>query len=969
MKSYSLVFDLSYNTDLKYHLPKAYIVEKENDQFGYIAKHANAQTLKSYKIELNDKYQDLLTLCDKLSANSLFKKYNIKNRVAKPLQVLMTDTKAKKIISQHITVSLKKFLSLIDQTQIPLSINLKKNQTFDKHQVFFSEIVFVPKLYFYKKEDGVEYRLNLLEDKNEIMPCQEKFTILLDEPPYVVRNKTIHSLKYINANKLKPFLNKELIKIPKRNSVEYFDKFIKKVIKKAPIEAEGFDVITYNTCKSCILKPTTSIFSKVYLLELKFVYKNHNFLILDHSEKYIQINHDDQDEFTVFETIRNHDHEQKYIEILKSFGIEFLDTKLATFNSDIKNIDVYHNLSKLIGIKEDLKAKSIAIDFQLHRFKIYDKSSFISTHYQEKKDWFDVELTIQVGSYQFPFTSLISNLKSGERLYELPDASYFIIPLEWFSRYKSLIDLGKVEKNSISIQKNQFTLLEETEITIHEDISKDILPYQTTDDLKAKLRNYQKEGVNWLVKNYQMGFGSCLADDMGLGKTLQTLAYLDFVYTRFENDFTSALESNLQLDLFSSFEVKDKTLKALIVTPSSLTFNWQNESHKFCPHFSCLSYVGQNRHLQQDEISKADLVFTSYGTLLRDIEFLKTLTFNFLIIDESQQVKNRNSKIFKAINEIEAQHKVSLSGTPIENSLSDLWSQMQFINPNLLGSYNFFDNHFKKPIEKHKDEVKVKELKSLIDPYLLRRTKTEVANDLPELSEQMYYTELASEQAKLYEKEKSKVRNYILENKLSTESHQKKSFKLSILNALLKLRQLANHPKLIDMEASSGKFKDVSAYLETLRCAGQKTLIFSSFTSHLKIYTDWCDKQDIKYNLLTGKTKIKDREKEVNDFENNDDSLLFFISLKAGGTGLNLTKASYVVILDPWWNPFAELQAIGRAHRIGQTQKVNVVRFITKQTIEEKINSLQQSKKELSDSIIESQITEEIIHNINYILG
>jgi len=351
---------------------------------------------------------------------------------------------------------------------------------------------------------------------------------------------------------------------------------------------------------------------------------------------------------------------------------------------------------------------------------------------------------------------------------------------------------------------------------------------------------------------------------------------------------------------------------------------------------------------------------------LRDIEFLKSMSFNFIIIDESQQIKNRNSKIYKAINSIDAKHKVSLSGTPIENSLSDLWSQMQFINPNLLGNYPFFNSHFKKPIEKDKDEEKVNELKSLIDPYLLRRNKAEVAKDLPELAEQIYYTELAPEQAKLYEVEKSKVRNQIIESKINPEKN--KNAKLSILNALMKLRQLANHPKLIKNEAKSGKFADVSAYLETLLRSKHKTLVFSSFTTHLKIYTDWCDQNNIKYNLLTGQTKVKDREKEVDYFENNSDSLLFFISLKAGGTGLNLTSASYVIILDPWWNPFAELQAIGRAHRIGQKQNVNVVRFIAKETIEEKINTLQQTKRELADSVIESQITSEVMLNLDAIL-
>lgn len=969
MNDFCLVFDLSYHTDLKYHIPKALIAKKDKESIGYIAKNANPQTLNSYEIESNGISNDLLVLCDRLNPNTLHKKYNAKNRTPKSLKDLLNEVNSKKIIHQYIQALLKKFLNLIADSEIPLSINLEKSQRFEKCQVFFSDVALAPKLFFHKKEDYMEYRLSLFNKKKELIPIQEQFTILLNEPSYVLHNKTIHTLKHINANKLKPFFNKEVIQIPNRSSVEYFNKFIKKVIKKAPIEAEGFEVITYNTCKSCIIKPTTTIFNKVYFLELQFVYENHIFSILDTNKKHIKLNHDKDGEFTVFETKRNFKDEENYAQVLKDFGIEFMDSKLAGFNTDVNNPDIYHNISKLIEVKDKLKTKSIRLDLELHRLKISDNTSSISTQYQEKNDWFDVEMTIETGRFQFPFAHLVSHLKTGRRLYELPNGSHFLIPLEWFSRFNSLVNLGKREKNSVLIQKNQFTLLEETEIATEKEINKDIVAYQSTGNLKGKLRNYQKEGVNWLVKNYQMGLGSCLADDMGLGKTLQSLAYLDFVYSYFEGDFKEVDEQNIPSDLFSSLEVQDKRLKALIVSPSSLTFNWHNETQKFCPHFSSLRYVGSNRQTLQENIPKADLVFTSYGILLRDIEFLKTLSFNFLIIDESQQIKNRNSKIYKAINSIHAKHKVSLSGTPIENSLSDLWSQMQFINPNLLGNYRFFDNHFKKPIEKEKHQERLYELKSLINPYLLRRTKPEVAKDLPELSEQLYHVELASEQAKLYEKEKSKIRNHLLDIKLASENNQKKNFNLSILKALLKLRQLANHPKLIKEEAKSGKFEVVSTYLETLVQAQQKTLIFSSFTSHLKIYTDWCEEQNIHYNLLTGKTKPKDREKEVTDFENNDENMLFFISIKAGGTGLNLTKASYVLILDPWWNPFAELQAIGRAHRIGQTQKVNVVRFISKQTIEEKINQLQKSKKHLSESILESQISNEIFNHLDDILN
>lgn len=968
IKKHVLAFDLSYDELLRLHIPKGLIVEKNDDVLGYVLKSANVQTLNSYQIELDEVTSKLLSLSEKLHPNQIHKKYNVKNKRQRSLDVLLKDPSAKKVITQYIELCLERFLNTIAETTIPISIGLGKRQLFKKSQLFFSSVDLVPNLYFHKKEAVLDYHLSLLKGKKKLIPAQEKLIILVNEPPYVVHKNKIHALKYINANKIKPFLTKEVIEIPNTSSVAYFNKFIKNVIKKAPIEAEGFDVITFNDCVSCIIRPTTTILSKIYYLELFFEYKHHRFSIVNKEQKNIQLDYNDQSAFTVFETVRNQAQEEEFINILKDHGTHFLDNNLATFNTDVQNIDIFYNLSQLIEIKEQLESKSIAIDLQLNSFKINENTFKIASQYTEKKDWFDVTMTIKTGVFEFSFTDLVPHLKNGERLYELPDGSHFLIPIEWYSRYKVLVDLGNVKQGEIGIQKNQFTLLEDAGIIATNALDKDIITYQATRNIKATLRPYQIEGVNWMAHNYQKGFGSCLADDMGLGKTLQTLTFLDFVYSRFESDFMTSQAAVFPTDLFSAIKVQDKTLKALIVSPSSLTFNWHNEARKFCPHFSCLSYVGTDRQQHKREIPRTDLVFTSYGILLRDIEYFKKLEFNFIIIDESQQIKNRNSKIFKAINVIQAKHKVSLSGTPIENSLSDLWSQMQFINPNLLGNYPSFEKHFKKPIENEKDENQIKVLKSLIDPYLLRRTKSEVAKELPELTEQIFYTRLATEQKKLYEEEKSKVRNYIIERKLDLASNHKSTVKISVLNALMRLRQLANHPKLIDSDATSGKFEDVAAYLEILIKSKQKTLIFSSFSSHLKVYADWCNTHGIKYNLLTGKTKVTDREKEVADFENNEDSLLFLISLKAGGTGLNLTRASYVIILDPWWNPFAELQAIGRAHRIGQTQQVNVVRFITKETIEEKIHTLQQTKKALSDYLIESQITDEIINDIDRIL-
>lgn len=965
----ALVFDLSFDSILDSYIPSAFIVEQMDGVLLYSTKIANAKTIAEFNLELDSSEQQLLTICDKLTAKSILTKYKVKNKLAKSLEILVSEAKIKKIVSHFVSFSVESFFKIISNTNTPLAIDLNKKDVFHKQQVFFSNTILEPKLHFSKTPENIVYQLSLLENETELFPFQHHFKILLNEPSWITYNSKIYAINHINGNKLKPFLTKKEVIIPNKNSVEYFNKFIKNVIRKVPIDAEGFSVETNTNCKGCVLKPIFHLYHKVYLLELLFIYENCTFSNTEAKTKHITLSHNNLDEFTVHQTIRDKKEENKIVKTLEKFGFIFQNDGLATFNENLVEIDEYFNITSLLKIKDEIVSTEIAIDFELNTKKINTHISTIATNFSENKDWFDVEMIIEIESFKFPFSNIIPNLKSGNRLYELPDESIFLIPLEWFSKYKPLADFGKTQNNTIQIQKNQFTLLEETGITTENNsFTKEIIPYQTTGTINATLRKYQEEGVNWLVKNYQLGLGSCLADDMGLGKTIQSIAYLDFVYTHFESDFISIEETTNSIDLFSTNQpVSTKRLKALVVAPSSLTYNWFNETKKFAPHFTRLNYTGLDRKIKHKKLEKVDLVFTSYSSLLRDINLLKTLHFNFLIIDESQQIKNRNSKIYKAINTINATHKVSLSGTPIENSLSDLWSQMQFINPNLLNTYSFFDSHFKKPIEKVNDIQKIKELKSLINPYLLRRTKQEVAKDLPELSEQIFYSEMSNEQAKLYDNEKSIIRNYLIEKQFNN-GVEKSGSKISILNALSKLRQLANHPILIGETVASGKFIDASAYIETLLQAKQKTLVFSSYTSHLKIYTDWCDQNSIPYSLLTGNTNVKDREKEVANFQKGDSKLLFFISLKAGGVGLNLTKASYVILLDPWWNPFAEMQAIGRAHRIGQENQVNVVRFIAKDTIEEKINQLQNTKKDISNTIIENTIPDAVFSNIDSIL-
>ena len=572
-----------------------------------------------------------------------------------------------------------------------------------------------------------------------------------------------------------------------------------------------------------------------------------------------------------------------------------------------------------------------------------------------ENDWFDLHGQITVGTFSFPFLKLASYIRDDNRFYPLPDGTYFLIPLEWMTKYKGLVGFLKKKGEKLQLAKSQFTLLEELGLRADagEEDSLEEVDFSLSKQLKATLRPYQLEGVRWMARLNHNDLGACLADDMGLGKTLQTIAVL--LYAK-ENKLDSAsgeITEKKQLDLFEPAPDASflKALNALVVLPASLVFNWEREIKKFAPHLSIYKHRGPKRHRDIRLLNRFDMILTTYQTALRDIELLKGMEYEYIVLDESQQIKNKDSKVFKGINLLKARHKVSLSGTPIENSLSDLWSQMQFINPDLLGSFAFFKREFINPIEKGHDPDKKDRLRTLVKPYLLRRTKEEVASDLPPLTTKVFFSEMREEQRKLYEKEKSAVRNYLLEN---FEANDPK-YKIMVLQSLTKLRQLSNHPILIDdtFEKESGKFNDILAHWEVIRKGGHKVLIFSSFVKHLTLFKQYFEEQGSSFSWLTGKVSAKGREAQIDRFENDPEVGSFLISIKSGGTGLNLTAADYVFILDPWWNPTTEQQAIARAHRIGQKKSVIALKFITKNSIEEKILKLQEKKASLARDIIQ----------------
>ena len=365
-----------------------------------------------------------------------------------------------------------------------------------------------------------------------------------------------------------------------------------------------------------------------------------------------------------------------------------------------------------------------------------------------------------------------------------------------------------------------------------------------------------------------------------------------------------------------------------------------------------LNYTGVKRTKNVKRFVNYDLVLTSYGIVRQDIDILQEFHFNYIILDESQVIKNPDSNIAKAVKLLKSNSRLILTGTPIENTTMDLWSQMSFLNPGLLGGKSFFRSKFQVPIEKKSDESKTRKLFGIIKPFILRRNKSQVATDLPAKIESVRYCTMSPEQEEAYEKVKSQFRNEIMD-KIETGGMGKSQF--MILQGLTKLRQIANHPYMADPEydGDSGKLEDISYMLENALDKNHKVLVFSQYVKHLKIVVKYLEDQNIPFAYLDGSTK--DRQKEVERFQNDPDLKVFLISLKAGGLGLNLTQAEYVFLLDPWWNPAIEAQAIDRAHRIGQKNTVFTYRFITKNSVEEKILVLQENKKKLAQELITTE--------------
>jgi len=793
--------------------------------------------------------------------------------------------------------------------------------------------------FLFKYGERLTYTLMLMHKGNKLPLKNKPLDIVCNRPCVIILEGSLYFVNEIDGKKLIPFQDKEHMVIPVGMEEKYFSTFVRNTLRDFDAVTEGFSVANLEPAKRIELILEVGI-NQQPVWALWFWYNDQRIFHDSPVHRFVQYSVEEGKH--VFKRYqRDRAWEQKTIEKLNEVGFRSRDLKyyhLHQTPDGSAEKELYAAINYLNDIGDELRQEGIEVGQRLQK-RYYLGAMNLQLSSRETGEGFEMTGEVRFGSQGFSFLALRRHILEGNREFELHGDAVAVLPESWMARYRSLFEFGKVDGDKIHIHKQHFSMVEEPIRPFHAGTLDRLqklnevgsLPeIPLPDGLQAKLRKYQIEGFAWMWFLKQNGFGGCLADDMGLGKTIQAITLL-----------------------LAAKEQEEKKKTSLIIVPASLLHNWISECKRFAPGLKVYSYMGMQRNKSLNNLTYYDLVLSTYHTVRQDVESLAEFEFHYVILDESQMIKNPSSKLYQAMIELRAEHRMVLTGTPIENSLTDLWSQINFVNPGLLGTLSFFKRSFVQPIERKGDEDREDKLKELINPFILRRTKQQVARELPPVVEQVRYCSMSEAQRRLYEEERSLARNSILEN--LEEVGMERSTML-VLRALTRLRQIANHPALIGdyRDVDSGKFAEVYRDLESIISEGHKVLVFSSFVKHLELFRERLQSDGLAHAMLTGSHNQQQRRKAVKDFQRKNGCPLFLISLKAGGVGLNLTEADYVFILDPWWNPAAEIQALNRAHRIGQDKNVFVFRFISSDSIEEKIQSLQKRKQELSETFITS---------------
>ncbi|MBK7628003.1 MAG: DEAD/DEAH box helicase [Bacteroidales bacterium] len=903
---------------------------------------------------LTSEEREVVKIINEYSDRNLFKLFS-KDKTVKDFIEKVTPEKIESFIRPYIERRIYKCLTISRDENIPVCYQKTKTATLHtEDRLVLSADFASPVFRFTRDEEQTTYNLSLDAGgkKLDMKKCQ--IDILCMSPCLIREDHRIFFVADVDGSKIKPFLLKDNIIIPRKTEAKYFGTFVLNAVNNFKVEGSGFEIIRISPVKEAVINIETGLRGFPVLI-LQYNYQG-NKIYANESQVNFTIFEKKGDNYIFSKYQRDFEWEKRCRESLGELGF-FSDDDIhfvpLTQGNKIKD-DIY-SLIEIVNISyPEFIESGFTINSRLdHNYNLKPVTIEISS--KMENDWFDLKAVVKIGEWEIPFIRFRKNILDGIREYILPDGSILILPETWFTKYKNIFEFGKSSEDSLKIHKQHFSLLadslaDESRMGA-EKLERLLIPDQIPEidpppGLECNMRQYQLEGLNWLNFLQTAGLGGCLADDMGLGKTIQTLALLQY---NKENMIPPA-KNNISGDL-TLFINTENRLTSLIIVPASLIYNWENEIKRFAPGMKIISYKGNQRKKATSYFNSFDIILSSYHTIRQDIDLISNFKFHYIILDESQVIKNPASMLYKTVSRLKSDFKLVLTGTPVENSLTDLWTQLNFVNPGLLGDLSFFRREFAKPIEKLGDDEKEMKLRKIIKPFILRRTKDMVARDLPPVTEQTVFCDMTDEQNKLYDEEKSSVRNSILKSIAST-SIEKSA--IVVLQGLMKLRQLSNHPVLAydDYASGSGKFETVLQDMESVISEGHKILVFSSFVKHLDLYANELRNKRIRFAMLTGAST--NREKIVNSFQNDPENKIFLISLKAGGVGLNLTAADYVFILDPWWNPASEMQALNRAHRIGQDKSVFVYRYITSNSIEEKITRLQEKKSKLADTFISS---------------
>lgn len=639
--------------------------------------------------------------------------------------------------------------------------------------------------------------------------------------------------------------------------------------------------------------------------------------------------------------LRNKDAEQAFIGYLQSlhpnfsrqsgkfFYLTFADAKKKQWF-----LKAYHGLL-------DHDAEMIGLEMLRHfRYSAFPAHTEMSILKQEA-ELLTLSLSIGFGKEQLSLTELQKLLLAGQSSVLLKDNTIGIFNDEWLAQYGPIIKHGRIRKDQVTIPGWIMLSLDKG---VARDALAPALPgvwqqswlrwqdeqqvvYPVPGSVKASLRPYQHKGFEWMALLSEIGAGACLADDMGLGKTLQTITFLAWRLERHPD------------------------ARHIIVCPASLIYNWKQELQKFAPHIGVFVHNGIQRNVEDFFRQPYQVLVCSYGTMRSDIEQLGIIPWDVAVVDESQHIKNAQAQVTKAVGKLHARARVALSGTPVMNNTFDLYAQLSFLLPDLFGGQEFFRKEYAQPIDRDGDKDKIKALQQMTAPFVLRRTKEQVATDLPEKTESVLWCAMGEAQAEVYNRVKHQIRDSIF---LDIKNGGLDKSKLGILQGILRLRQVCGSPQLLPGEEACNESVKIDMLMEELgQLAQNKTLVFSQFKGMLHLIAAQLRARGISYYHFDGDTPPVERQEMVSRFQApGDTTRVFLISLKSGNAGLNLTAADYVFLADPWWNTAVQQQAIDRTHRIGQTKNVFAYKMICKDTIEERIMELQQKKKSLSEELI-----------------